>query len=227
MMTDILIIEDNIELANILQDFLTHQGYKCAHEETGEKGLTYLDKHTVRLVLLDVMLPKMDGFAVCKEIHQTRNIPTIIISAKTHREDKLIGLNLGADDYIEKPYDIDLLLAKIKALYRRYYTENIAKIISSGVVSIDTESRIAFVNNNAISLSIKEYDLLLLFLQNEGKTLRKEYIFDKVWGVDSDSEPSTLTVHIKWLRQKIEMDSKKPKYIETIWGVGYKFNEEI
>ena len=220
-MTDILLIEDDVTIATLVCDFLQAADFSCEHVTTGEAGLKYLDTNKVRLVLLDIMLPGMDGFSVCKEIHQNRNIPTIILSAKTDKDDKLLGMELGADDYIEKPYDIDLLIAKVKALYRRYYQQ--ATTLEVAGLSINTEARAVSLAGSAVAMTAKEYELLLLLVQNEGKVLKKEYLFNNIWGIDSFTELQTLTVHIKWLRQKIEKDPKKPALIQTVWGVGYKF----
>jgi len=149
------------------------------------------------------------------------------LSAKTEKDDKLSALLQGADDYIEKPFDIDLLIAKIGSLYRRHYDETAKNaVIDFGKLEIDTKGRNVRLCGNILTLTAKEYDLLLLLAQNRGKALRKEYIFNNVWGCDSFSEPSTLTVHIKWLREKIEDDPKKPKRILTVWGVGYKFEAD-
>ncbi|GHU81490.1 DNA-binding response regulator [Clostridia bacterium] len=222
-MKDILIIEDDIEIGTLLQDFLIKGGYSVYHATSGEEGLEYLESKVVRLVLLDIMLPKIDGFVVCKKIHDEKNLPLIILSAKSEKDDKLNGLLLGADDYIEKPYDIDILLAKINAIYRRHYDSS-NKILTAGNIKIDTDARLAYNKEKLINLKAKEYDLLLFMIENKGKALRKETIFNRVWGNDSLSEPSTLTVHIKWLREKIEEDSKNPKCISTVWGVGYVFN---
>ena len=220
-MTDILIIEDDITIATLVHDFLIAADFSCTHVTTGEEGIKYLDEQEVRLVLLDIMLPGMDGFAVCQEIHQNRNIPTIILSAKTNKDDKLLGMELGADDYIEKPYDIDILLAKVKALYRRYYKQT--TILEIAGLSVNTDARTVMLNGNMVAMTTKEYDLLLLFIKNEGKVLKKEYLFNQIWGIDSFTEFQTLTVHIKWLRQKIEKDPKSPMLIQTVWGVGYRF----
>lgn len=221
-MTDILIIEDNIDISILLRDFLIKEGYTCHCVYSGEDGLNYIKNHKVHLVLLDIMLPGVDGFYVCQEIFHDKNIPIIILSAKTEKSDQLKGFNLGADAYIEKPYDIDLLLAKVKVLYRRHY-QSPSTAITEGDFHVDIESHTAFYKNHPLTLTLKEYDLLLLFLKNKEKALHKSYIFDKVWGVDNFSEPSTLTVHIKWLRQKIEVNPKNPKHLLTIWGIGYKF----
>lgn len=223
-MTDILIIEDNEEIANVLSDFLKRDGFSCFHAITGEKGIDYIKKNQVCLVLLDIMLPSMDGFEVCNIIHQEKNLPIIILSAKNQKDDKLNGLLLGADDYIEKPFDIDILLAKIKSLYRRHYDEK-PTIITESNLLININSRTVFLKGNELNLTNKEFDLLLLLVQNKNKALSKDWIFDKIWGVNSFSEPSTLTVHIKWLREKIEQNPKNPRLIQTVWGIGYKFED--
>lgn len=223
-MTDLLIIEDNEELAKLLCDFLKREGYSVFHALTGEEGLAFLEKNQVQLVLLDIMLPNIDGFGVCKQIRQQKNLPIIIISARVGKEDKIAGLDLGADDYIEKPFDIDVLLAKIKSNLRRSYQLSDKKtVLIDGNIKIDLDATSAFIDNKQIEMTTKEYELLVLFLQNKEKTLRKEWIFDTVWGIDSFSEPSTLTVHINKLREKIEINPRNPQRIITVWGIGYKY----
>jgi len=223
-MVDLLIIEDNIELGTILCDFLAKDGYSLFHAKNGEEGIEYLRNNTVKLVLLDIMLPGIDGFGVCKLIRENGNIPIIIISAIVDKKDKLIGLELGADDYIEKPFDIDLLSAKIGAQLRRNYEfKEKSRIVTDGDITIDLDSTTVYFKKNPLVMTSKEYELLHIFLQNKGKTLRKEWLFDKVWGMDSFSEPSTLTVHINKIREKIEETPKTPKRIVTVWGVGYKY----
>lgn len=223
-MVDLLIIEDNIELATILCDFLSKDGYSLFHAKSGEEGMQYLKQNTVKLVLLDIMLPGLDGFGVCKLIRERGNLPIIIMSARVDKKDKLSGLELGADDYIEKPFDIDILSAKIAAQLRRSYRfiEN-NSVLADNDITIDLDATVVYYKNNKLDMTSKEFELLLIFLQNKGKTLRKEWLFDKVWGADSYSEPSTLTVHINKLREKIEESPKKPKRIVTVWGVGYKY----
>ncbi len=219
-MLDILIVEDNKELADLLCDFLRAENYTVSIAENGEKALSLYEKYGARLIVLDIMLPGMDGFAVCKKIREDSNTPILIVSAKTDKEDKLNGLVLGADDYIEKPYDIDIMLAKISGIFkRRYSLENIV----DGDIHINKVSRIVYKNGIKLEMTAKEFDLLLLLMENNGRTLTKDYIFNQIWGSDSFSEQQTLTVHIKWLRQKIENDPKKPEYIHTVWGVGYKY----
>ena len=219
-MVDILVVEDNIEMAALLCDFLEADGYSVKHCADGDSAVNAFESEGARLVILDIMLPSPDGFAVCRKIRENANTPIIIVSAKTEKDDKLNGLILGADDYIEKPYDIDILLAKIKGIFtRRYQTE----VLSDGFLKIDKSKRIAFKENTPLDLTQKEFDLLLLLMENTGKTLSKDYLFNQIWGFDSFSEPQTLTVHIKWLRQKIESNPKKPDHIMTVWGVGYRY----
>ena len=219
-MTDILIVEDNKELANLLCDFLRGENYTVSVAETGEKALSLYEKYGARLIVLDIMLPEIDGFAVCKKIREESNTPIIIVSAKTDKSDKLNGLVLGADDYIEKPYDIDILLAKIHGIFKRRYALD---EITDGDIRVTKVSRTVYKRSAEVEMTSKEFDLLVMLMENKGKVLNKEYIFNQIWGSDSFSEQQTLTVHVKWLRQKIEDDPKNPKRILTAWGVGYKF----
>lgn len=219
-MIDILIVEDNEELAVLLRDFLMAEGYRAVFCQTGEEALELYERQGARLLVLDIMLPGVDGFSVCRKIRETSNTPILIVSARIEKEDKLNGLLLGADDYIEKPYDIDLLLAKIDGIFKRRYAQD---VITSGGLTLNKVSRKVTRNGESVELRGKEFDLLLLLMENPGKVLSKDYIFNRVWGFDSFSEPQTLTVHIQWLRQKIEENPKKPVHLVTVWGVGYKF----
>lgn len=219
-MLDILIVEDNQEIGVLLCDFLRKENYTVSVAQTGEKALELYEKYGARLIILDIMLPGLDGFAVCSKIRENSNAHILIASAKTEKEDKLKGLNLGADDYIEKPYDIDILLAKIKGIFKRKYA--IEEMVE-GNLRLNTVSRNLFVEDKNVSITEKEFELLKLLIENKNATLKKEYIFNTIWGSDSESELQTLTVHIKWLREKIEEEPKKPKHIITVWGVGYRF----
>ena len=220
VLLDILIVEDNPEIAGLLKDFLVAEGYQAGIAESGEKALSLYETYGARLLVLDVMLPGIDGFRVCQEIRKKDNTPILIVSAKTEKNDKLNGLVLGADDYIEKPYDIDIMLAKIDGIFKRRYAQD---AITDGDLRLNKSARTVTKNDNLLELTAKEFDLLLLLMENKGRVLEKEYIFEKIWGVDSFSEPQTLTVHIKWLRQKIEENPKSPNRIITVWGVGYQF----
>lgn len=220
-MVDILIVEDNKEISSLLCDFLRAENYIVSVTDSGEKALSLYEKYGAGLVLLDIMLPGLDGFAVCSEIRRNSNTPIIMISAKTEKDDKLNGLLLGADDYVEKPFDIDILLAKIKGIFKRRYSRD---EITVGDLTVNRADSTVKKKGVTIEMTAKEFELLLLLLENKGKALTKEYLFNRIWGFDSDSELQTLTVHIKRLRQKIEDNPKKPERIQTVWGVGYKFD---
>lgn len=225
-MVDILLVEDYTELRNLMMAFLEREGYSVKGVSSGEEAIGFWSQDGAKLVVLDVMLPGMDGFAVCSSIREYSGVPVLFLSAKVGKEDKMNGFQTGADDYVEKPVDMDILSARIRALLRRNYDlkrEN--AVIHSGALSVDKESKRVFIGRREIFLTVKEYELLVLFAENPGKTLRKEYLFDAIWGVDSFSENQTLTVHVKMLRDKIESDPKKPERIVTVWGIGYRYEE--
>lgn len=225
-MTDILLVEDQQELNTLMCTFLERAGYQVKGVFSGEEALLFFRENKAKLVILDVMLPKMDGFAVCSAIREQSSVPILFLSARVEKEAQMNGFMVGADDYVEKPIDMDILLAKVTALMKRNYDlKQKNTLLHSGALSIDKEKRQVFLNSEEVMLTGKEYELLLLLVENPGKTLHKEFLFDKIWGMDSFSENQTLTVHIKMLRDKIEEDSKHPKRILTVWGVGYKYEE--
>lgn len=225
-MRDILIVEDQEDLASLLAMFMEKEGYTVQCAYSGEDALAYLETETVKLMILDIALPEMDGFAVCKKIRQNGNTPILILSARVGKEDKLQGFQFGADDYMEKPVDPDLLIAKVRAVLQRAYGVSGEKsLLVSGDITVDCEAHKVYKNGEPLELNVKEYELLLLLVKNSGKTLNKDYIFNEIWGADSFSENQTLTVHIKRLRDKIEEDPKRPKRIKTIWGIGYCYEE--
>ena len=217
---DILIVEDNKELLQLLTDFLRADGYTVSTAESGEKALSLYERYGARLVLLDINLPGMDGFAVCEAVRRSGNTPIIMLTARVSKEDKLNGLILGADDYIEKPYDIDILLAKIKGIFKRRFAED---KLTEGDITLDLAAGTVTKNGRSIDITAKEFELLKLLIENKGQTLTKDRLFNAVWGMDSESEQQTLTVHIKWLREKIENDPKNPAHIITVWGKGYRW----
>ena len=219
-MADIIVVEDDKEIGELLMDFLVAEGYDTYLAASGEEALEVYEDEGAKLVILDIMLPGMDGLAVLSSIREMGNAPVIIVSAKNAKEDKLDGLNLGADDYVEKPYDIDILLAKIKGIFkRRYSSEN----MTDGNIIVDKTAHKIYLDGNEVAVTIKEYELLVYLMENKGKVIKKEELFNTIWGFDSESEPQTLTVHIKFLREKFEEDPKNPKRILTVWGVGYRF----
>ena len=228
MRNKILVVEDQRDLAKLFGLFLERAGLEVTCVPNGEEAVLHVQKEGSDLMILDVNLPGMDGFAVCRKVRKIANLPILIVSARTDKEDKLNGFVQGADEYIEKPVDPDVLIAKVKAVLQRMQDEQgpgqkKQSTIKAGDISIDTIARKAYQNGELLNLNVKEYELLLLLVQNSGKTLHKDYLFNQIWGADSFSENQTLTVHIKWLREKIEEDPKKPRHIITVWGVGYRF----
>lgn len=221
-MVDILIVEDNSELCGLLCDFLRAENYTVSTADNAKTALHLYEKYGARLVLLDINLPDMDGFAVCEKIRNTDNTPIIILTARSDKDDKLNGILLGADDYIEKPYDIDILLAKIRGIFKRRLALD---FISDGDITLNLADESVTKKGQSVAVTPKEFELLRLLMENKGQALAKEYIFGRIWGADSESEQQTLTVHVKWLRQKLEDDPKDPKKILTVWGKGYRWGE--
>ena len=225
-MVDILLVEDNRELSEMMSKLLEKAGYSVFPAMCVEEAEVIIHREEVRLVILDTTMPTMDEAALCRKISKRGNVPVIIIIACIDKEATLDGYNLGADDYVEKPIDMDLLCGKIAALFDRYY--NISEeetIIRSGAIEINKEKMEVRCNGRKISMTAKEYALLLLFVANPGKNLSKEYLFGKIWGADYDENSQILPVHIKMLRSKFEDDPKKPRRINTVWGVGYRYEE--
>ena len=220
-MVDILIAEDNKEICGLLADFLRAENYTVSAAETGAKALSLYEKYGARLILLDINLPDIDGFSVCEKLRRNDNVPIIIITARTERDDKLSGILLGADDYIEKPFDIEILIAKIRGIFKRRLARD---LISDGDIILNISDGTVAKNCVKLDLSAKEFELLQMLMQNKGRTLTKEFLFGRIWGSDSESELQTLTVHIKYLREKIEDDPKNPQKIITVWGKGYRWS---
>lgn len=219
----ILIIEDEVAIAELQRDYLEINGYDVTMVHTGLKGLELVRKEVFDLVILDLMLPEIDGFTVCKKIREISEIPILIVSAKKDDIDKIRGLGLGADDFITKPFSPNELVARVKAHLLRYerLTGNLVKrkelIIKN--LTIQSDARRVFVNNQEISLTIKEYDILFFLASNPEQVFSKEVILDRIWGLDSFVDTSTVTVHVGKLREKLP-----DTFIETVWGAGYRFN---
>ncbi|MBO5144189.1 MAG: response regulator transcription factor [Lachnospiraceae bacterium] len=225
-MYDILMVEDEQELAQLISIYIEKAGYTIQRAASGEEALAFLQQDKAKMLLLDITLPGIDGFAVCREVRKTGSVPILMISARVGKEDQLNGFRLGADDYIEKPVDPDLLTAKIRSLFTRSYGVRAQNdILTCGDITIDKTARKVYKNTALVELNVKEYGLLLLLAENSGKTLDKNFLFNSIWGADSFSENQTLTVHIKMLRDKIEDDPRKPTHIKTVWGVGYCYEE--
>ena len=225
-MTDILIIEDNEELGTLISDFLRREGWSVTQSGTAEEGLALLEKETFKLLLLDILLPGKNGFEALSEIRKTRNMPVMIMSAKSDDESKILGVEIGADDYVEKSVSIPVLTSKIKALMRRSYdVAEDKQILSAGEISVDVGARTVYKNDKQIDIKGKEFDLLVYLMERRGQALKKETIFNAVWGESCFSELSSLSVYISWLRDKIEDDPKNPKYIKTVYKIGYTFGD--
>ena len=225
-MTDILIIEDNEELGTLISDFLRREGWSVTQSGTAEEGLALLEKETFKLLLLDIMLPGKNGFEALSEIRKTRNMPVMIMSAKSDDESKILGVEIGADDYVEKSVSIPVLTSKIKALMRRSYdVAEDKQILSAGEISVDVGARTVYKNDKQIDIKGKEFDLLVYLMERRGQALKKETIFNAVWGESCFSELSSLSVYISWLRDKIVDDPKNPKYIKTVYKIGYTFGD--
>ena len=227
-MSKILIIEDEEAIADLEKDYLELSGFEVETEERGDIGLTRALKEGFDLIILDLMLPGVDGFEICKKIREEKNIPVIMVSAKKDDIDKIRGLGLGADDYMTKPFSPSELVARVKAHLARY-----ERLIGSGVqenetieirgIKIDKTARRVWINGEEKPFTSKEFDLLTFLAQNPNHVFTKEELFSKIWDMESIGDIATVTVHIKKIREKIEFNTEKPQYIETIWGVGYRF----
>lgn len=227
-MSKILIIEDEIEIADLEKDYLELSGFEVAIANDGNKGLAMALTEEYDLIILDLMLPGMDGFDVCKMIREKKNIPIIMVSAKKDDIDKIRGLGLGADDYMTKPFSPSELVARVKAHMARYdrlvgsHTK-VNDVIEIRGIRIDKTARRVYVDDVEKAFTTKEFDLLTFLAENPNHVFTKEELFREIWDMESVGDIATVTVHIKKIREKIEYDTAKPQYIETIWGVGYRF----
>ena len=227
-MSRILIIEDESSIAELEKDYLELSGFEVALEEEGNQGLKRALEEDFDLLILDLMLPGLDGFEICRRFREVKNTPIIIISAKKEDIDKIRGLGLGADDYMTKPFSPSEMVARVKAHLARYERligsgspEN--EIIEIRGLKIDKTARRVWINGEEKNFTTKEFDLLTFLAQNPNHVFTKEELFSKIWDMESIGDIATVTVHIKKIREKIEFNTAKPQYIETIWGVGYRF----
>jgi len=223
-MTDILVIEDNEELGKLISDFLKREGYSVMWEQSAEKGLDLLRKAAFKMLLLDVMLPGMDGYEALQEIRRNQKLPVMMMSARTDEQSKVLGFEVGADDYIDKPFSFQVLGLKIKALMKRSYDlAEDRQLLTYENISIDVSSKKVYKDETEIQITGKEYELLEYMMRHPEQVLKKEKLFDEIWGVDCFSDVGSLNVHIRWLREKLEDDPKNPRFIRTVWRVGYQF----
>ncbi|MBB5337113.1 response regulator transcription factor [Pectinatus brassicae] len=224
-MNKILIIEDDIDIAMIEKDYLEMDGFIVEIATNGISGLEKSLNEKFDLILLDLMLPGMDGFSICKKLRKHLSIPILIVSARQDDNDKIRGLGIGADDYIEKPFSPSVLAARVKAnisQYKRLNSKEENEIII-GPISIETKSRRVFVNGNEKYLKNKEYELLLFMAKNIDIVFTRETLYERIWGINALGESATVAVHINRLREKIQEDPANPQYVQTVWGVGYRF----
>ena len=227
-MSKVLIVEDEDAIAEIERDYLELSGFDVTLASDGKEGLDIALKEDFDIIILDIMLPGMDGFDICKEIRKEKDIPIIMVSAKKEDIDKIRGLGIGADDYMTKPFSPSELVARAKAhlaRYERLLTNNKPEneIIEIRGIKIDKTARRVFVNGEEKSFTTKEFDLLTFLAEHPNHVYTKEELFREIWDMDSIGDIATVTVHIKKIREKIEADTSNPQYIETIWGVGYRF----
>lgn len=224
----VLVVDDEGHIVELISYNLSAAGYKVVTANNGLDAVKIAKEEKPRLILLDLMIPGIDGFDVCKEIRankELKNTSIIMLTAKGEELDKILGLELGADDYITKPFSVRELMARVKAVIRRVGTikeEN--DIFVAGNLKINFERREVLINDNRVDLTLKEFELLDILIKNRGKILTRDTLLDKIWGYEYIGETRTVDVHIRYIRKKIEEDDKNPKFIETIRGVGYRFN---
>jgi DNA-binding response OmpR family regulator len=215
----ILVVDDEARMRKLVCDFLQKRGYMTFEAEDGEKAIEiFFDKKNINLVILDVMMPRMDGWAVCKEIRQYSKVPIIMLTAKSEERDELLGFKLGVDEYISKPFSPKILMARVDAILRR--TTSVESSLEAGGIVIDKTAHQVTIDGNPIELSVKEFELLSYFVTNRGVALSREKILNNVWNYDYFGDARTIDTHVKKLRSKL---GEKGDYIKTIWGMGYKF----
>lgn len=225
-MKKILIIEDDKSISELQKDYLEMSGYDVVCAFDGNSGFEYIKNENFDLIILDLMLPEKNGFDILREISDSKQIPVLIVSAKSDETYKIKGLNLGADDYITKPFGMGELVARVNShikTYEKFNNNSKGKLITVGELSIDKLDRRVYIDDNEVLLTQKEFDLLLFLAENPNRVFSKEYLFERVWGYDSLSDASTITVHVARIREKIETNSERRQYVETVWGAGYRF----
>ncbi|KOA21509.1 transcriptional regulatory protein SrrA [Clostridium homopropionicum DSM 5847] len=223
----ILVVDDEKEIRRLIEIYLNSEGYNTLLAGNGEEALKILERNEVHLIVLDIMMPKMDGIEACLKIREDKNMPIIMLSAKSEDMDKILGLTTGADDYVTKPFNPLELVARIKSQLRRYMKLNNNDVINKSIIqldglSIDTDTHEVKIDGKEVKLTPREFDILELLARNKGIVFSIEKIYEQVWKEDFYESTNTVMVHIRKIREKIEEDSRKPKYIKTVWGVGYK-----
>jgi two-component system response regulator RegX3 len=223
-MAKVLVVEDEQSLREALVFFLEKEGHQVSVAADGEEAIRVFESAGADIILLDLMLPKIDGNQVCKQIRQSSNVPIIMLTAKDSEIDKIVGLEIGADDYVTKPYSTRELLARINAVLRRQAEPPITadSVLIAGELRLDSDRHVVTLNGNPLTLPLKEFELLELLMENVNRVLTRGQIIDRVWGSNYFGDTKTLDVHIKRLRSKVEEDPARPKYIQTVRGLGYK-----
>ncbi len=226
MMSRVLVVEDEESFSDVLSYMLRKEGFEVSIAATGTAALTEFDRTGADIVLLDLMLPEMPGTEVCRQLRQRSNVPIIMVTARDSEIDKVVGLEIGADDYVTKPYSPRELVARIRAVLRRQSTEIVehaGATLTAGPVRMDVERHVVTVDGAAVQLPLKEFELLELLLRNAGRVLTRGQLIDRVWGADYVGDTKTLDVHVKRLRSKIEPEPSTPRFLVTVRGLGYKF----
>lgn len=226
----VLLVEDDLDLVEGLREGLSEEGCSVLHARTGREALELLGAEPVDVVVLDVMLPDVDGFSVCREIRARSDVPILMLTARTHELDRVTGLEVGADDYVTKPFSFRELVARIRAMLRRRQLDRgappgSADRISVGEIVVDRLARRVWRAGKAVELRQREFQLLEVLIAHAGRALSRRELLDRVWGVDWVGDPRTLDVHIRWLREKLEEDPSRPRYIHTVRGYGYRFED--
>lgn len=227
-MEKILIVDDEENIVSLIDYNLKSAGFQTLTAYNGQDGLTMALEHQPDLIVLDLMLPKMDGFDVVRELRKSSDVPVLMLTARSEEFDRVLALELGADDYLTKPFSIRELIARVKAILRRSSgkkEEAPNKILKVGSITIDEEKHQVYVDEKEIDLTTKEYDLLKLLMTNPGRVFSREKLLEQLWDYEYFGDTRTIDVHIRHLRKKIEEDSANPRYLKTVWGVGYKFGE--
>ena len=220
----ILVVDDEIRMRKLLKDFLVKSGYEVLEAEDGEKAVdTFMMEKEIALIILDVMMPKMDGWQVCREIRKCSKVPIIMLTAKSSEEDELRGFELGVDEYISKPFSPKILVARVEAVLRRSNKTAPEEVIHAGKIAIDKSAHQVTVDGQVIELSYKEFELLVYFAENQGIALSREKILNHVWNYDYFGDARTIDTHVKKLRAKM---GEKGECIKTVWGIGYRFESE-
>jgi len=223
----ILVVDDEKLLVKGIKFNLENDGYEVDGAYDGGAALAMLRENTYDLIILDLMLPVLDGLSVCRKIRETSNVPIIMLTAKSEGSDKLIGFEYGADDYLTKPFDILELKARIRVILRRTGSEkNRESLLSAGHIRVDSLQRTAYAGDEPVELTAKEFDLLVMLMKNQGRVFSRENLLNSVWGYEYPGDIRTVDVHIRRLREKLEMDDANPEYILTKWGVGYYFKAQ-